>query len=483
MRYTEKRKGGLAVGIIVLLLGASIISSTTVAIEQIKPKNDPPREPNWNIEYAGESPTQYCHAYGVETQGQYTYVGSRSDWNHGMCPDFFGALDIYDTTNSQPTRIGGGTFDMTETFDLTVEGNYAFIAEINSCGWGDVTPGTYINAIDISNPAHPNTENRLSITQYGMQQFRIFANRGYLYVFRPGVFDIYTIPIPNYVDWYVGRLEVPFTSAYDLVIKGNYAYLLGITLETLKDSGPQWRPLLEIIDISAPEAPRVINDIYCQESHSIAIKGSASSDILNRDNFIYLTTETGLEIIDLTDPLNPSEGHNYSMTNPSVAVKVSGNDAYVSSGYFGITLLDISLPNNPIPAGHYTTNVNATAIDLGRNTIYLADEISGFLMLRHIPEIMTTLPKPQGPTQGEVGTEYSFIPIFNFPNQRFSAIYINWSWGDYRFSGWRGPYHSMDTITATHTWSQPGVYPVRYKIRDPAGHESRWSLPLLITIR
>jgi hypothetical protein len=124
--------------------------------------------------------------------------------------------------------------------------------------------------------------------------------------------------------------------ASDIAISGNYAYVVGDTLE--------------IIDISNP-----VQSLY--KSNYGIVWGN---DIKIVGNYAYVADVIeGLKILDISNPTTPilkSTSYTYGMPE---SVEVVGNYAYVAvsgSRYpynFGLIVLDISNPNTPILQGLY----------------------------------------------------------------------------------------------------------------------------------
>jgi len=87
--------------------------------------------------------------------------------------------------------------------------------------------------------------------------------------------------------------------------------------------------------------------------------------------------------------------------------------------------------------------------------------------------------KPVGPTDGEIGVEYTFSTqtVDNDSEQ----IYYLWYWGN-EMSDWMGPYESGETVQAVHTWISQGTYDIKVKAKDTDDAISDWSEPLTITI-
>jgi hypothetical protein len=87
---------------------------------------------------------------------------------------------------------------------------------------------------------------------------------------------------------------------------------------------------------------------------------------------------------------------------------------------------------------------------------------------------------PSGPTEGEVGTQYTFST--NTADPEGDSIFYLYSWGDGTDSDWLGPYNSGDTCVASKVWMQPTLSYVKAKAKDANGLESSWSDSLSVAI-
>ena len=89
--------------------------------------------------------------------------------------------------------------------------------------------------------------------------------------------------------------------------------------------------------------------------------------------------------------------------------------------------------------------------------------------------------KPLGPTSGYVNQSYSYSTSSTDPDG--DQIKYGWDWdGDGNVDEWTGFYNSGETITLSHSWSQPGTYQIKVKAMDREGDESEWSESLTVTI-
>lgn len=87
--------------------------------------------------------------------------------------------------------------------------------------------------------------------------------------------------------------------------------------------------------------------------------------------------------------------------------------------------------------------------------------------------------KPVGPSDGNIGVEYTFTT--QTVDHDSQQIYYLWYWGN-EIGEWMGPYDSGDTVQAGHTWTVPGTYDIMVKAKDTENDISEWSEPLTIMI-
>ncbi|MFM7908518.1 MAG: LVIVD repeat-containing protein, partial [Microcystis sp.] len=146
--------------------------------------------------------------------------------------------------------------------------------------------------------------------------------------------------------------------AYGVTVVGNYAYAVGDTLE--------------IIDISNPSNPTFKGNYDIYEGQDVQIVG----------NYAYLADwDSGLQIIDISNPTTPTLKGNYDTSGTALGVQVVGNYAYLADDWLGLQIIDISNPTNPNLKGNYNTSGLAQDVQVVGNYAYVADAWSGLQII------------------------------------------------------------------------------------------------------
>jgi hypothetical protein len=112
-------------------------------------------------------------------------------------------------------------------------------------------------------------------------------------------------------------------------------------------------------------------------------------------NYAYIAVdETGLVVVDISNPTAPFVAGRYVTPGFAMDVVVSGNYAYVTDDVKGFTVLDISNPANPSLVGSYDTG-GAFGLTVSGNYAYIADFRKGLVVVDiSTPEcLMTWAPK------------------------------------------------------------------------------------------
>ncbi len=150
-------------------------------------------------------------------------------------------------------------------------------------------------------------------------------------------------------------------SAEEVCISGSYAYVAD------GNSG------LHIIDISNPESPIIAGT--CDTTgyaRGVTVSGS----------YAYVADDgSGLQIIDISNPASPVISGTCYTTGNAYGVAVSGSYAYVAIYSAGLKIIDISNPANPSVVGECATPAYARDVAVSGSYAYVADSMSGLQII------------------------------------------------------------------------------------------------------
>ncbi|MEJ5307443.1 MAG: T9SS type A sorting domain-containing protein [candidate division WOR-3 bacterium] len=143
-----------------------------------------------------------------------------------------------------------------------------------------------------------------------------------------------------------GEMETYYKSK--LFVLNNYVYYL--TAETL----------LNIVDVSNPSNPVKVSEYILPygDITSVSVLG----------NYAYVVSNGDLKIIDVTNPSNPFEVSNYDSIG--YYIYISGNYAFVAGGNL-LRVLDIIDPLNPVKIGYCEVTENIKDVYISENYAYL----------------------------------------------------------------------------------------------------------------
>ncbi|MDD4909741.1 MAG: hypothetical protein PHR44_03575, partial [Candidatus Omnitrophica bacterium] len=125
---------------------------------------------------------------------------------------------------------------------------------------------------------------------------------------------------------------------------------------------------LQIIDVSDPAAPALVGSLNTSGgTRAVSIAG----------NYAYIAdNDTGLQIIDVSDPAAPALVGSLNTSGGTRAVSIAGNYAYAVSNDASLHVIDISDPAVPVLLAHSDECSLAVGICLLGNYLYIADEES-----------------------------------------------------------------------------------------------------------
>lgn len=277
-----------------------------------------------------------------------TVVGSRA-----YVTDPTTGLHIVDVANpAAPNKLG--SYDTPGlAASVAVAGNYAYVADFDG-----------LRVINIANPTAPFQVGHYA-APWDVWDVVVVGNYAYLADDMGGlrIINVADPAHPREVGFYDDGLVV-----YAVAVAGNYAYVAGAD------------PTFDIINIANPTAPFQVG--------TFQQRGSGNSDnIALAGSYAYVTNDMsndpsgGLSIINIVDPIHPTEAGYYEMSGYAGDVAVDGDYGYVTDLDNGLHMLNIANAGNPTNAGFYDTPGKAWHVTLGGGYIYVADG-SSLLILR-----------------------------------------------------------------------------------------------------
>ncbi len=127
-----------------------------------------------------------------------------------------------------------------------------------------------------------------------------------------------------------------------------------------------------------------------------------------------------------------------------------------------------------------------TTYSVAENTLYFDSSYPSCIILPEVEQVKTIRNPPNvpdiisAPIIGKAGKEYIFE--VKTTDQDNDNVYYLFDWGDGKFSGWVGPYHSEDVAEISHNWENTGKYKIRVKSKYINGYQSDWSEYITINL-
>jgi hypothetical protein len=128
---------------------------------------------------------------------------------------------------------------------------------------------------------------------------------------------------------FVGSCSVPGAAAAGIYVNGDFAYVADYF------SG------LQIIQITDPVSPVIVATYDMENAYDVAVEG----------DYAYVAGAR-LEIINVGNPLNPIYVGSYLFFSNNTAIRISGDYAYLGKIQF-FEIIDVSDPAAPYQAGYY----------------------------------------------------------------------------------------------------------------------------------
>jgi len=148
--------------------------------------------------------------------------------------------------------------------------------------------------------------------------------------------------------------------AHNVALSESLAYVAA------SDSG------LRVVDVSDPQAPFEIGHFSV---------GEEALDIQVKETLAYLTDVGGLHILNVSDPREPHEVGACDLPDPACGIFVSGNYAFVADASDGLRVVDVADPTQPHEIGHYNTRIEAWGIFVTGDLAWLSNAVLGLRVI------------------------------------------------------------------------------------------------------
>jgi hypothetical protein len=158
----------------------------------------------------------------------------------------------------------------------------------------------------------------------------------------------------------IGSSDTP-GNALNVTVSGDYAFVTDYAFG------------LQVIDVSDPTNPTLVG--------TYDTPGTALAVVVEGDLAIVADGDHGLQLIDITNPTAPTLTGTFTGPDLARAVAVDGNIAVVANGTSELFLVDISDPSTPVLAGTYNTPSNPFAVAVDGNLAVVADYGAGLQLI------------------------------------------------------------------------------------------------------
>ncbi len=275
----------------------------------------------------------------------------------------FLAMPMASAAIQQISHIGNGN-----SFDIVENNGYLYAAQGTEIRIYDVSSESKISAL--------NWKSYVSKIDAAKSLIRaIYLDSNYLYIAGEKDFSILDVSNPLSPKVLSGMANPSSTAEFhDVEVSGNYAYLANTNAGIL------------VINILNKASPQVVTTLPLPGNNSpwrIAISGNY---LYSANGNTAKTVEGRLDIVDISNPLNPSVAGNYSpagITNNSLTgVVIKGNYAYVTEYHDGVYVVDVSNPAAPFNVTSIIDRsggtFNANDVKIVGNYAYVSVRYQGF---------------------------------------------------------------------------------------------------------
>lgn len=296
----------------------------------------------------------YNNLHSLYKQGNYVYLGGSTD------------LQIVDVSNPSRPILKGLSNSPGISYDLFVEGDYAFAA---SLGWDYFTSDSSFSGFKIFNIKDKSNPLKITSVNTVEDAHAIYVDSGYVYVLT--------------------------TKYYNAQESTNFR-------------------TFDISDIKHPTEKSTINF------------NSYSNKIVIQDTLAYIASDEGLKILDIKDKLHPRKYSEYSTNDACNDLSLENDTIGLAVDNSGFMLLDFKDKKTLGKMAEFNTNGRSEGIDIVGNKIFIADGSNG---LNTFEFTQTSYNDGDKGGNGKNKSDYTptkFTVLQNYPNPFNSGTVIEY---------------------------------------------------------
>ncbi len=159
---------------------------------------------------------------------------------------------------------------------------------------------------------------------------------------------------------YVG--SALWTEGRDMWVEGSVAYFV-------------LAPGLLVLNVADPTTPDTLAQLYLPDGIWAACKNG---------DFLYLGTDLGLRILDVSNPSSPISRGSLSLGGEVRGLFVQDTIAYVAAGTAGLIVVNVADVYSPDSIGHYPTGYRTRSVVVVDTLAYFADDFFGGLQIVNV---------------------------------------------------------------------------------------------------
>ena len=259
-----------------------------------------------------------------------------------------------------PYNNNGISMTLVSAFGTAGTGVNVFAKKINTTDYGFLSLGTAgMEIINITNPASPTSVSDYPVYGYSEEVFVANLNdTSYAFV-AAGTGGISVLNLSN--------ITAP---TLDTILNLNGDYINSVFVDTASKMLYAGGSSRKVYIINLSNLPAIGNiNTYTTFSYI--------NEILVDNNVAYIAQDSGVDIINVTNPISPvglAQGITYDY---AYDVKKAGNYILLSNNTYGVLIINVSNPSRPLEVGVLDTYDIALACSVNGNLVYVAEDATG----------------------------------------------------------------------------------------------------------